>query len=278
MGKRVRKLEFDEIGYWSQVKLDILGEYAKPYNEILHRKRLKTVYVDGFAGAGHHITKNAGELVQGSPVRAMAVKPPFHFFHFVDMDDLRTEELKKVSADHPNVNIHHGDANRILLADVFPNIRYEQFRRGLCILDPYGLDLDWSVIEAAGKSRTIEIFLNFPVMDMNRNVLWHEHERVDATQRDRMTRFWGDSSWSEAAYSGHGNLFGYLEKTSNEDVAAAFRERLKEVAGFSSVPEPIPMRNTRGAVVYYLFFAAHQLIAANIVTDIFNKYRHKGEN
>jgi three-Cys-motif partner protein len=113
---------------------------------------------------------------------------------------------------------------------------------------------------------------------MNRNVLWHEQEKVEPIQRERMIRFWGDVSWSDAAYSGHGNLFGYLEKTSNEDVAVAFRERLKDVAGFSSVPEPIPMRNTKGAVVYYLFFAAHQPVAANIVSDIFNKYRHKGEN
>ena len=40
------------------------------------------------------------------------------------------------------------------------------------MLDPYGLHLDWEVIETAGKMRSIEIFLNFPIMDMNRNALW----------------------------------------------------------------------------------------------------------
>ena len=46
-----------------------------------------------------------------------------------------------------------------------------------------------------------------------------------------------------------------MEKVSNEKVAEAFRRRLKKVAGFRNVPEPIAMRNTQNAVVYYLFFA-----------------------
>ena len=51
---------------------------------------------------------------------------------------------------------------------------------------------------------------------------------------------------------------------------------LKKVAGFQHVPEPIPMRNTKGAIVYYLFFASPKPVAAKIVTDIFEKYHHKG--
>jgi three-Cys-motif partner protein len=133
------------------------------------------------------------------------------------------------------------------------------------------------VIKAAGALETLEIFLNFPVMDINRNVLWHDHEKVDPVQRDRMTRFWGDESWHSAAYSGAGNLFGHPEKLSNEEVAVAYRKRLKEVAGFKYVPEPIPMRNSNGAIVYYLFFAAQRPVAANIVTDIFKNYEHAGE-
>jgi hypothetical protein len=48
------------------------------------------------------------------------------------------------------------------------------------------------------------------------------------------------------------------------------------VAGFAYVPEPSPMRNSKGATIYYLFFASQKPAAADIVTDIFNKYRNKG--
>jgi hypothetical protein len=56
----------------------------------------------------------------------------------------------------------------------------------------------------------------------------------------------------------------------------AFRKRLKEVAGFKYVPDPIPMKNKSGATIYYLFFASQKPVAAGIVTSIFNKYRNRG--
>ena len=186
------------------------------------------------------------------------------------------KKFSKPSASHRSPKLEAESIYETRSRDVYPNVRYDQYRRGLCILDPYGLHLDWNLIQQAGNSRSIEIFLNFPVMDMNMNVLWHDPEKVPPTQRKRMSRFWGDESWKTAAYSGSGNLFGFPEKGSNEDVAAAFQKRLANIAGFKVVPDPIPMRNTIGATVYYFFFAAHQSVASDIVTSIFNKYRNRG--
>ncbi len=123
--------------------------------------------------------------------------------------------------------------------------------------------------------KSLEIFLNFPIMDMNRNVLHRNQETVAPLQRQRLTMFWGDDSWRSAAYRTEANLFGFEEKTSNEDLVSAFRQRLKAVAGFSHVPDPLPMRNSKGAVVYYLFFASQKPVAAGIVRDIFKKYSNR---
>jgi three-Cys-motif partner protein len=113
-------------------------------------------------------------------------------------------------------------------------------------------------------------------MDINRNVLRRDASEVDAGQVQRLTRYWGDESWRQAAYSTAGNLFGFEEKTSNAVFAEAFRKRLKTVAGFEFVPEPIPMKNSRGATLYYLYFAAQKPAAEKIVKDIFAKYRKGG--
>jgi len=52
------ELQFDEIGYWSEVKLDIVRKYAQAYSTILAKKeKLSHVYIDGFAGPGVHIAK-----------------------------------------------------------------------------------------------------------------------------------------------------------------------------------------------------------------------------
>ncbi len=273
-------LKIDEIGYWSEVKLAILEEYAKPYNQILlaQKPKLHPSYIDGFAGAGHHKAKGADRIIEGSPTRALSVEPPFEAFYFVDSNEERTSELKRLSTGRPEVNVYHGDCNEVLLRDVFPKIKFTNFQRALCILDPYGLHLNWDTIRGAGVSKAIEIFLNFPVMDMNRNVLWHNSELVSESDRERMTKFWGDDSWLKAAYSLTQGLFGEMqEKNTNDHVVQAFRERLKNDAGFKFVPEPMPMRNSRGAVVYYLFFAAQQHAANKIVKDIFAKYEHYGE-
>jgi three-Cys-motif partner protein len=271
-------LKIDEIGYWSEIKLAILEEYAQPYNRILRSHNLNPIYIDGFAGAGHHLAKGSDRLIEGSPTRALGVEPPFHSFHFVDLDASRATQLKKLYSEQSNVFVYQGDCNKVLADQVFPKIRYADRQRALCILDPYGLHLNWETILLAGKSRTIEIFLNFPDMDMNRNVFWRNHDRVSPSHQERMTNFWGDDSWKSAAYETTQGLFGEMqERTSNNDVAEAFRTRLKEVAGFQYVPKPMPMRNSRGAIVYYLFFAAQERTADKIVKDIFAKYAHHGE-
>lgn len=240
------KLKLDEVGYWSEIKLDILEKYAKPYNQILRSHQLRPIYIDGFAGAGHHRSKTDGRLIEGSPIRALAVEPPFEALHFVDNDGARVTQLRNLSASHSNVFVHQGDCNQILVHDVLPNLSYANRQRALCILDPYGLHLNWETIRAAGQSKIVEIFLNFLVMDMNMNILWHRSDRVSDVQRDRMTKFWGDGSWERSAYSTTPGLFEEMRaKTSNEDVAEAFRKRLKDVGGFKHVPHPMPMRNTK---------------------------------
>ena len=60
-----------------------------------------------------------------------------------------------------------------------------------------------------------------------------------------------------------------------EDIAIVrgFQKRLKNVAGFQYVPDPLPMKNKKRAVVYYLFFASAKPVAENIIKDIFAKHR-----
>jgi three-Cys-motif partner protein len=276
---RAQRLRFDEIGYWSEIKLDIVKDYASVYSRILAAQRKPTlhhVYIDAFAGAGVHVSKATGEYVPGSPVNALLVLPPFREYHLIDIDRRKLASLRQLTKGRNDVHVHEGDCNHVLLKEVFPKVRWEQYRRGLCLLDPYGLHLNWDVMVTAGKIRSIDIFLNFPVADMNRNVLWRHPEGVDTADLNRMTAFWGDESWRQVAYTTTRDLFAHPEKEDNAVVAEGFRQRLLNVAGFKHVPDPLPMRNSKGATVYYLFFASQKPAAEDIVTDIFNKYRLRG--
>jgi three-Cys-motif partner protein len=269
---------YDEINYWSEVKLDIVRKYASAYSRILAARNSPSFehsYIDAFSGSGLQLAKRTGEFVLGSPLQALQVDPPFRHYYFIDLDRQKAEALSAKIGPREDVSIFVDDCNTVLLEKVFPHIRYDLYKRALCLLDPYGLDLKWGVIERAGQMQSIEIFLNFPVMDMNRNVLLRVPENVVQRQAARMTMFWGDESWREAAYDRTGNLFGLEMKTDNQQVANAFRQRLKSKAGFKYVPEPLPMRNSMNAVVYYLYFAAQRPVATHIVTEIFSSYRNK---
>lgn len=268
--------DFDEIGYWSVIKLEILKAYASAYSKILSAKKLPHSYIDAFAGAGRHRRKKRAGFVPGSPINALKVQPPFRDYYLIDINAERIKGLKKLIGDRSDVHLHTGDCNEILQKEILPLFKYETYRRALCILDPYGLQVVWDVIAQAGQLGTIDLFLNFPVMGMNRNVLWRNPERVSEQRRSWMDASWGDRSWEKVAYTSERSLFQELEKEPNEVIAEGFRKRLIEVAGFKRVPEPMPMRNDQGAIVYYLFFASQVDVAEKIVTSIFDKYRNMG--
>jgi three-Cys-motif partner protein len=269
-------LQFDQVGTWSEIKLAIIREYAKAYSTILSAQTsvpFSHVYIDAFAGAGQHISKSSHELIPGSPLNALAIKPRFDEFYLIDIKPEKIDNLRELTGSRKDVHLYQGDCNEILLRDVFPRVQYADYRRGLCVLDPYGLHLDWKVIAAAGQMKTLDVFLNFPVQDMNRNVFWRNPDLVDESQIQRMNVFWGDESWRNIVYDTTRNLFGFPEKEPNEIIAEAFRKRLLEVAAFRHVPDPVPMRNSTGAILYFLFFASQNETAARIARQIFLKFR-----
>lgn len=277
---------FDTIGKWSEDKLNILKDYAEPYSKILsNQPRLSSCYIDAFSDNGKHISRETNKIIPGSPLQALSISPLFPKYYFIDIDPKKIDTLRNIinseltfsDKDKPEIIFKEGDCNEILLTDIFPKLTFKSHNRALCFLDPYGMHLEWSVLQRAGELKTIDIFLNFSIMDMNMNVLKHKPSKVDNREIERMNRFWGDNSWKDIAYSAspQKDLFGKEEalKKRNIDIVKAFQRRLKHVAGFDYVPEPIAMKNSTNSVVYYLFFASPKRVAEKIVTHIFKKYR-----
>jgi three-Cys-motif partner protein len=262
------------VGEWSELKIRLISGYAGAYSRIIAKYRFKSIYIDGFAGPGLHISKKSGTFISGTPLKILEIMPRFSEYHFVDMNPEKLRELCKQVGDRPDVHVHAGDCNEILLRDILPGMRYNTFRKGLLFLDPYGMHLDWQVLETAGKLRTIDLVLNFPIADMNRNALWRDPTKVKAAASKRMTRFWGDESWREAAYAVERGLFDdALVKLDNDAVVEAFRDRLSRVAGFPFVSKALPMRIPEGAIVYYLIGASPKKVGTDIIDEMFDRTR-----
>lgn len=273
------KCKLDEVGVWTEVKLEIIDKYARAYARILSNQKdiKKFIYIDAFAGAGSHISKQKGIPIAGSPTLALNTSPPFSEYHFIDLSRKKIDRLKSIGEGRKNVFFYEEDCNNILREKIFPRCRYKDYARALCLLDPYAICVDWQILETAGKMGSIEIFYNFMIMDANMNVFGTDQSKVTPEQITRMDRVWGDHSWKDAVYRKTEDLFGEIEeKTDNKHIAEAFRKRLIDVAGFKYVPEPVPMRNSRGSVIYYLYFASPSKTGLKIVDQIFSKYRKQG--
>ncbi|MBF0345604.1 MAG: three-Cys-motif partner protein TcmP [Nitrospirae bacterium] len=267
-------VKLDKIGFWSEIKLDIIKKYAGAYTTIMNKQNWCRgfVYIDAFAGAGKHIRKHTGEMVSGSPLNALEVEPPFTEYHFIDLDKERADVWKYIEKENPNVHAYYGDCNEILVDDIFPTLPYESYKRALCILDPYGLHLKWETIKVAAKIKTIDIFINFPIMDINRNILFEDLAKAKPDDIERMNVFWGDEGWKGLLYREQNTLFGGTQQRRTEDypvLANNFCKRLKQV-GFSYVAKPLLMRNTKNGPLYYLCFASPNSTARDIVKDIFD--------
>ena len=193
------------IGKWSEVKLTIVEKYAEAYSKILKRQpRFSHYYIDGFCGGGTHTSRERGDEVLGSPARVLGIQPAFKRYYFIDLDKRNTDSLKAFcKKDHPEKEIHiyNDDSNQVLMNKILSNISYREYERVLCLLDPYGMHYEWTVVEKMGKSTIVDLFLNFPIMDINRNIRRKKLEDIDDSQKSQMDKFWGSNDWQNVVYS-----------------------------------------------------------------------------
>jgi len=116
-------VQIDEVGNWSEIKLEIIQKYAVAYSAILRKKKnLHHVYIDAFAGAGVHRSRASGEFIPGSPLNALHVRPPFREYFLIDLQEDKVAALQNLVGNRPDVHILQGDCNVLLLNDVLPKL------------------------------------------------------------------------------------------------------------------------------------------------------------
>lgn len=206
---------------------------------------------------------------------ALLVEPRFDRIVLIDLDAKKVDSLTTLCAHDERVEILSGDCNEVLRDKVAPSLPYASYWRGLCVLDPYGIHgkpLRWQTIKQIADLGTVDIFLNFPLMDINRNALRRSLANADDDDVAAFNDFCGTEEWKDLMYQP--DLFGDLDKIgNNQTLANWFQKRIEKVAGFKFVPNPILMQNSKGGQLYFLYFASHQSVAQKVVLDIFKKYR-----
>lgn len=288
-------------GPWTEEKLERVRKYLAAYTTIFAKnpraQKLTPIYVDAFAGTGYRtkperpddrttlfaeLTEPEAEgFLKGSAQIALEVEPPFHRYIFVEKDAERASELEELKKQFQekaaSIQIVQQDANTYL-KEWCRNTDWQKCR-AVVFLDPYGMQVDWGLIEAFANTQAVDLWILFPLgVAVNRLLT-----RADEPHREwanALTRIFGTDEWRDAFYSRktENTLFGTEETTSKDadfdQIGRFFVERLKTV--FAAVTEnPLPLCNSRNVPLYLLCFAAGNpkgaKTALKIAEDILKK-------
>jgi three-Cys-motif partner protein len=191
---------------------------------------------------------------------ALKVEPRFDSYVFIERNPDRCHALRALSDEFPDradrIRVQEGEANTEIRAICAKNWKAH---RAVLFLDPYGMQVEWSTIEAVAKTKAIDLWLLFPLgIGVNRLVT-RSGEIPDGWKR-RLDLLLGTSDWFEAFYQVEHttDLFGSVEETvtkrSIDVIARYFEERLRSV--FPAVATPGVLRNSANCPLYLLCFAA----------------------
>lgn len=278
-------------GNWTDDKIEILVEYAQAYLQIMKEHPYwELMYFDGFAGSGFiEQGKSNTKITIGAARRIVEITDPisFHRFYFVEKKKKNAKLLQANTKDaYPEKRIHIApdDCNQKLL-DMVRWLRSGEGKnwKVLAYLDPCGMQLEWSAIEAL-RGLPVDVWILVPT-GMGVNRLLKNNGELEDKWVVRLQKFLGLSESEIKNYfyaeEVESTLFGdeaITKKNDNAIVKSAdlYSGRLKEV--FQYVSEPFILKNSQGNVMYHFFMASNIKVAVKIANDIIRKYNRRYKN
>jgi three-Cys-motif partner protein len=155
------------------------------------------------------------------------------------------------------INIISQDANTYLLGWI--KRTNWKTTRAVVFLDPYGMDVEWSVIEGLGKTQAVDLWILFPLGVAVNRLLTKSGPPPEGWAR-ALTRIFGTDEWKDAFYPRYKvlTLFGEEEiqpkQADFEKIGQFFINRLK-TAFIAVSPNPLALLNSRNNPLYLLCFA-----------------------
>ncbi|MBN1146535.1 MAG: three-Cys-motif partner protein TcmP [Anaerolineales bacterium] len=292
--------QHDFGGDWTNEKLERVRKYLSAYTTIFAKnpraQKLNPIYVDAFAGTGYRTVPHAADVpslllpeladtdneafLKGSARIALEIDPPFKRYLFIEQNPEYAAELKTLKIEYPHhaphIHVINADAN-IYLMNWCKQMAWND--RAVVFLDPYGMQVEWALIQEIAKTQKIDLWILFP-LGVAINRLLTKSGPPPAGWAQALDRIFGTNDWQEAFYPQKKvlTLFGEVDTQSKQasldQIAQYFVKRLRTV--FAAVAEkPLPLFNSKNCPLYLLCFATGNLrnakTAINIAQDILRR-------
>lgn len=268
-------------GDWTEEKLTRLRKYLEAYTTIFksnpRAQYFKTSFVDAFAGTGSREDRkargtdetslslilddeDARSFQAGSARIALEAEPGFDQYIFIEANPRFAEELRVLQTEFPDkrIVVAPGDAN--LYIQSWCQQTDWRKNRAVVFLDPYGMEVAWSTIEAIASTQAIDVWILFPLGQAVNRLLTRRQAPPEAWAK-KLTRFFGTPEWETEFYSqprqltllGEGEG---VERSANfESISRFFLDRLGEIFKVVS-QKPLWLWNSKNVPIYLLCFAA----------------------
>lgn len=262
-------------GRWTEDKLERIRKYLQAYMQIMKERRYRVAYIDAFAGTGYVELKREDKpavpvfpdlaapesqaLLDGSARQALCVEPRFHKYIFIEKSRRRYQQLQKLRDEFPDaeIQLENKEANSYLLELCQRNWRSH---RAVLFLDPFGMGVRWSTVEAIAATRAIDMWYLFP-LGVAVNRLLPRQGTIPLKWRTALNRIFGEPDWYDNFYCRRRErgLFGDFETIERiadfKDIGDYFVRRLGTV--FPGVADnPLVLYNSRNNPLFLLSFAA----------------------
>lgn len=281
-----------KVGPWAREKLQCLQKYLSAYTTILKNQKFDGYfYIDAFAGGGRAEMRRSAsnmlskkdailpglnladepevsEYIDGSPRVALSIEPPFTRYVFIEQDQARANDLDKLKDEFPDraISVYAESAEHVLSQNILKSGLDWRRYRGVIFLDPFGLQVKWDLIRRIAETKSLEVFINFPVGMAIQRKLTRDPSKLASHDIHMLNKYFGDEDWFDVVYSRNPDLVTgqYVMKNRDSGRALAdwYQNRLTEVFGYGAQPRLV--RNPGGSHLYYLLFASPNRTGAKI--------------
>lgn len=283
-------------GTWTEIKLEAFENYVNAYLTIMNAQKQKyngwptTIYFDGFAGSGERVSQTEEEdnlfsdylikeelaVYKGSAERVLSLNQKFDYYFFVDNDKSSIGSLKKKLIGKSIVN----EKCHFIYADI--NLQLDKLSKfvddkkaALVLLDPFGMQIDWSSIEKL-KDKRVDLWILIPsgviinrFLDRKGKLIFSNklQSYFGLTEEEIRNRFYGTETIE--------TLFGSADvvvKTNDSvsKIAELYIEKLKNIWKYVS-DKPLKLFNTKNVPIYHFVFASNNQTALKIANQIIEK-------
>jgi three-Cys-motif partner protein len=276
-------------GEWVKEKLFYIQRYIDTFEIAMRRKSWRQRnYIDLFSGPGKCVIRGTDDYILGSPLLELNTQYTFTDYYFCDLEQLNIDCLTERSKGSkvPQNHIHYlaGDANQKVI-DIVEDIEQTDkvFIKGvgsclnLAVLDPEGLELEWTTVEALGKMKTMDLIIHYSQNGLTRNL----EKYVSLSEDTIIDRFFGDREW-RVVYK---NSLSKKETVGIHRMLVDYYKSKLVKMGYivindqqQTVREPLIRNTEKNAPLYRLIFASKHPLGNKIWNEVTKKDYYGQQN